>query len=148
MSSGADAARGGAAAGETLREEQAASAAAARASGTSRSMANLPQELRYTLCPGWRWVLDEGNLSPALAAGHFYGAVDARWATGLVTLSVVRHAQRCQVPLHSHEHLFLSLLLRGAYREWVEGREVVFRPMTVVFHPEHLQHRDEISAPD
>jgi AraC family transcriptional regulator len=92
--------------------------------------------------------LDEGNLAPALEAGHFYGAIDARWATGLVTLSVVRHAQVCRVPLHSHEHLFLSLLLRGAYREWVGGREVVFRPMTVVFHPEHLQHRDEISVPD
>jgi AraC family transcriptional regulator len=90
--------------------------------------------------------LDEGNV--VLPAGHFFGAIDDRWSTGLVTLSIVRHAQPCRVPLHGHQHLFLSLLLRGAYREWVGGREWVFRPMTVVFHPEHLQHADEISEPD
>lgn len=90
--------------------------------------------------------MDEGNV--VLPAGRFFGAIDDRWSTGLVTLSIVRHAQPCQVPLHGHQQLFLSLLLRGAYREWVAGREWVFRPMTVVFHPEHLQHADEISAPD
>lgn len=86
--------------------------------------------------------------APILRAGSFYGAVDARWSTRLVTLTVLRHAQPQRVPLHSHEHLFLSLLLRGAYREWVGGREWVFRPMTVVFHPENLEHHDEIAAPD
>lgn len=85
--------------------------------------------------------------APALPAGRFYGAIDHRWTTGLVTLSIVRHAQARDVPLHSHQHLFLSLLLRGAYREWVDECELVYRPMTLVFHPENLLHRDEISTP-
>jgi AraC family transcriptional regulator len=81
---------------------------------------------------------------PVLAPGQFYGAVEARWTSPLVTLSVVRHARPMQVPRHSHQHMFLSLLLTGAYREWVDGREIRYQPLTVVFHPEHLDHRDEI----
>ncbi len=86
--------------------------------------------------------------APVLATGRFYGAVDDSWRTQLVTLSIIRHAQARRVPTHSHEHIFLSLLLTGGYREWVDEREIVYRPLTVVFHPEHLEHRDEIEAPD
>jgi len=86
--------------------------------------------------------------APALRAGQFYGAVDARWSTGLVTLSVVTHAAPRQVPVHSHAHMFLSLLLQGGYQEWVGDRHLAYAPLTAVFHPENLEHRDEITAPD
>jgi AraC family transcriptional regulator len=83
-----------------------------------------------------------------LASGAFYGAVDERWQTELVKLSLVRHAAPRAVPVHAHADLFLSLLLRGGYREWVDGREIVYEPLTVVFHPERMTHRDEIQAAD
>jgi AraC family transcriptional regulator len=82
-----------------------------------------------------------------LPAGDFYGSVGARWSTGLVTLSVVEHPTVRQVPRHSHEHMFLALLLRGGYREWVGDQRFDYAPLTAVFHPEHLEHRDEITAP-
>lgn len=83
-----------------------------------------------------------------LPVGRFYGQVDHRWRTELVTLSLLRHAAPRRVPTHSHEHMFLSLLLHGRYREWVDEREIVYRPLTLVFHPERLEHRDEIETPD
>ncbi|HTE49273.1 MAG TPA: AraC family transcriptional regulator [Kofleriaceae bacterium] len=51
------------------------------------------------------------------------------------------------MPTHSHEHMFLSLLIEGGYREWVGGRRIDYGPLTAVFHPERLEHHDEILAP-
>jgi len=86
--------------------------------------------------------------APILPAGQFYGAVNDVWRTGLVTLTLLRHAVPRQVPQHGHQHMFLSLLLEGSYREWVEDRELAYRPLSLVFHPENLEHRDEIAAAD
>jgi AraC family transcriptional regulator len=82
-----------------------------------------------------------------LQPGQFYGAVDQRWRTGLVTLSLLNHAVVRQVPPHSHEHIFLSLLLQGGYREFVGEHCIDYGPLTLVFHPEHFDHRDEITVP-
>lgn len=85
--------------------------------------------------------------APALKPGQFYGAVAQRWRTELVTLTLLDHAQARRVPAHSHEHLFLSLLLQGGYREFVGHRCIEYSPLTVVFHPEHFDHHDEITVP-
>lgn len=86
--------------------------------------------------------------APALARGEFFGATDERWHSALVKLTVVRHAAARRVPMHRHVDMFLALLLRGGYREWVDGREIVYAPLTAVFHPERLAHCDEIQADD
>lgn len=83
-----------------------------------------------------------------LPTGRFYGHVDQRWQTELVTLSLLRHAEPRRVPTHSHERMFLSLLLHGGYREWIDEQVIVYGPLTLVFHPERLVHRDQIDAPD
>jgi AraC family transcriptional regulator len=83
---------------------------------------------------------------PALRPGTFYGETHGRWSTGLVTLSVVEHAAPRQVPCHSHQHIFLSLLVRGGYQEWIGDQRIDYAPLTAVFHPEHLEHRDQITA--
>jgi AraC family transcriptional regulator len=92
-------------------------------------------------------ALDRSCTNATLRPGQFYGAVGERWQTGLVTLSVVEHAAPRVVPTHRHAHMYLSLLLRGGYREWVGGHELAYAPMTAVFHPEALEHEDEITAP-
>lgn len=79
-----------------------------------------------------------------LSAGQFYGAVAERWQTPLVTLSVVRHDRAREVPLHSHAHMFVTVLLDGEYREWSADGEVAYGPLTAVFHPAGLAHRDAI----
>lgn len=86
--------------------------------------------------------------SPILEPGQFYGATDRSWKTGLVTLTVLRHADPREVPMHSHAHMYIALLLEGGYREWVGDQELVYQPLTAVFHPANHQHRDEITAPD
>jgi len=85
---------------------------------------------------------------PVLAPGQFYGTTDRTWKTDLVTLTVLRHATPRAVPLHSHAHMYLALLLEGGYREWVGDREIVYEPLGAVFHPSNLDHRDEITAAD
>jgi AraC family transcriptional regulator len=79
-----------------------------------------------------------------LAPGSFFGTVDRCWQTDLVKLSVVTHQSPRSVPVHSHEHLFFSLLLRGSYREFAGSQTFEYRPLTVVYHPEAFVHRDEI----
>jgi len=85
--------------------------------------------------------------APTLPGGQFFGAVEGGWQTELVKLSLIHHAHACKVPTHSHEHMFLTLLLRGRYCEWVDGQAIEYGPLTVVFHPEGCEHRDEIRTP-
>jgi AraC family transcriptional regulator len=82
-----------------------------------------------------------------LCPGEFYGAVEERWQTPLCTLSLVRHARARQVPSHRHAAMFLALLLEGGYREWAAGRCLDYGPLSAVFHPAELEHRDEILEP-
>jgi AraC family transcriptional regulator len=89
--------------------------------------------------------------SPILEPGQFYGSTDRGWKTGLVTLTLLRHAVPRIVPMHSHAHMYIALLLEGGYREWPgtdDQGELVYQPLTAVFHPAGHQHRDEITAPD
>lgn len=85
--------------------------------------------------------------APVLRPGSFYGDLDKVWHTELVKLSILRHERPRQVPQHSHELMYLSLLLEGGYREWVGERCIDYAPLTTVFHPEKFEHRDEITLP-
>ncbi len=84
---------------------------------------------------------------PSLVPGSFYGRVARQRKTSLLTLSVVSHAEARRVPTHGHEHAFVTLLLRGGYQEQIAGKQIVYQPMSVVFHPMGLVHSDEIHAP-
>jgi AraC family transcriptional regulator len=85
---------------------------------------------------------------PVLEVGQFYGGTEERWQTELVTLTVLRHARPRAVPHHSHQHSYFTLLLEGGYREMIGERELVYEPLTLVFHPEGYAHRDEITVAD
>src|SRR3569623_427022 len=88
------------------------------------------------------------NATSVLEVGQFYGATQERWQTELVTLSVLRHATPRVVPFHAHQHSYFTLLLEGGYRERIGERELVYEPMTLVFHPEGFAHLDEIRVAD
>ena len=88
------------------------------------------------------------NATSVLEVGQFYGATQERWQTELVTLSVLRHATPRVVPFHAHQHSYFTLLLEGGYRERIGERELVYEPMTLVFHPEGFAHLDEITVAD
>src|SRR5690349_3657364 len=84
--------------------------------------------------------------APVLKAGQFYGVSDEVWRTDLVTLTALSHATPRAVPMHSHAHMYIALLLEGGYREWVGDDEIVYQPLTAVFHPANHEHRDEITS--
>lgn len=89
--------------------------------------------------------------SRLLSPGELYGVTNRTWRTELATFTVLHHAHPRAVPAHAHAHMYLGLLLAGGYREWVADpreRALVYRPLTLVFHPRNFEHRDEIIAPD
>jgi AraC family transcriptional regulator len=45
-----------------------------------------------------------------------------------------------QVPSHEHEHPYITILLRGRYREPYPRGESYFVPFSAVFHPAHVRH--------
>lgn len=88
------------------------------------------------------------NLSMAtpLRPGQFFGEVASRWrGTGLILTELCHATRRC-LPGHGHEHAYFCLLLAGSYAEHVGRRSLAQRPMSVVFHPPGLDHRDEVGA--
>jgi AraC family transcriptional regulator len=45
-----------------------------------------------------------------------------------------------QVPSHEHEHPYITILLRGHYREPAQRGESYFVPFSTVFHPARVRH--------
>lgn len=62
----------------------------------------------------------------------------------MATVSVVRHSHGRAAPTHAHAHAFITLLLRGSYREHVGGEWIDYRPLTAVYHPSGLVHHEVI----
>jgi AraC family transcriptional regulator len=82
----------------------------------------------------------------SLAAGEFYGQVVRRTICCGATLSVVRHAQARELPLHSHELPYFCLLVEGRYSETYAGRTIAYEPFSVALHPAKYSHSDVIGA--
>lgn len=82
------------------------------------------------------------NLQP----GQFYGEIlRKRHGAGLI-LSELKHAQARKHPSHSHELAYFCLLLNGNYLEQLGRKRIVYKPLTIMFHPPGMTHHDEIGA--
>lgn len=81
-----------------------------------------------------------------LATGEFYGSVVRRAVCSGATLSVVRHPQARQLPLHSHEQPYFCLLLEGRYTETYGQRTLEYAPFSVALHPAKYSHSDVIAS--
>lgn len=96
----------------------------------------------------WKNTTSAGNADvhggTTLARGRFYGDVRQQWTSGLLTMSVVAHDRPRDVPEHEHACAYFTLLLRGSYREEAGGHEIVYAPLSAVYHPPGLVHRDSI----
>jgi AraC-like DNA-binding protein len=78
-----------------------------------------------------------------LGAGEFYGRTSSESIAGTV-LSIVAHDVERALPDHTHQLPFLCLLLEGRYEEEAAGAAVRYEPLTLVFHPARLAHRDRV----
>ncbi len=82
------------------------------------------------------------NLRP----GQFYGEIlRKRQASGLI-LSELKHEEPRKLPSHSHELAYFCLLLDGNYWEQTGRKRIIYKPLTVMFHPPGTTHIDEIGS--
>jgi AraC family transcriptional regulator len=82
------------------------------------------------------------NLQP----GQFYGEIlRKRQASGLI-LSELKHENPRKLPSHSHELAYFCLLLDGNYWEQLGRKRIIYKPLTVMFHPPGTTHIDEIGS--
>lgn len=57
-----------------------------------------------------------------------------------ITMAQLRLAKDCFVPVHHHESEQISIILEGALKFEVDGREVIARAGEVLVTPSHVPH--------
>jgi AraC family transcriptional regulator len=76
--------------------------------------------------------------------GKFYGRVlEARPWNGLA-LSETSYAPDLTIPLHSHSHSLICVVLNGEFTERYGNRQRTCQPSTLTFHPEDEVHSETI----
>jgi AraC family transcriptional regulator len=74
------------------------------------------------------------------------GHIDRQWVSDFVTVSVLRYTAAAVVRRHTHRYAFVTLLLRGSYRETLETGAVTYLPLSAVYHPDGIAHEDEVGG--
>lgn len=80
------------------------------------------------------------------ATGEFYGTIVRRHVSNGATLSIVRHANSRELPVHSHEQPYFCLLVEGKYAETYDGSTITYDPFSIALHPAAYSHADSISS--
>lgn len=83
-------------------------------------------------------------LNTRLRPGQFYGSVINKGNCSGLILSELKHRTAKKLPEHSHQLANFCLLIEGDYTEYYCRQVFEYRPMTIMFHPPELSHRDEI----
>jgi AraC family transcriptional regulator len=76
------------------------------------------------------------------AYGQVVGRLDVEGATVFETV----HNRPMQVPRHEHAYPYITILLRGRYREPSRRGDSYFVPFSAVFHPAHVRHSGIVDA--
>ena len=79
-----------------------------------------------------------------LRPGQFYGSVTRKRSCSGLILSELIHKTSRKLPEHSHQLANFCLLIEGDYAEYYGTQVFKYNPMTIMFHPPGLTHRDEI----
>jgi len=79
-----------------------------------------------------------------LAAGQFYGAVPEKRMVASSILTEIVHHDRFNLPEHSHELAYFTLVLGGSYIESFGRRTDEHAPMTLLWHRAGIFHKDRI----
>src|SRR5688572_25095967 len=83
-------------------------------------------------------------ISANLSAGQFYGSVPDKRSVGSSILSEIVHPNAVDVPEHSHELAYFTLVLGGAYTERFGPQVRDHDPMSVLWHRAGISHKDRI----
>jgi AraC family transcriptional regulator len=82
----------------------------------------------------------------SLESGCFYGQTQARSATPNLCFVLKRHDRGETTPLHSHEHPYLALVVRGAFRQFGRALEHACTPGTLALNTSGEEHHDRFEA--
>lgn len=81
-----------------------------------------------------------------LKRGQFYGTIVRRAVVTGATLSIVRHTQAKQLPVHAHDQPYFCLLVEGEYNETYADRTIAYSPFSIALHPAKFSHSDGIAS--
>jgi AraC family transcriptional regulator len=76
--------------------------------------------------------------------GQFFGNVAERWAADSIVVNRLVHDQPRALPSHAHEAGFVSMMLRGEYRETAGLTQFGYQPFSCIYHPPGMEHYDVI----
>jgi AraC family transcriptional regulator len=85
--------------------------------------------------------------TPLLPAGHFLGREVRAWRIGALTLSESEYEPDTRLAAHAHQRAYLSLVVKGGYRETYGARERHCLSSTVVVHPSGERHENRFLSP-
>ena len=83
-------------------------------------------------------------MSQSLNMGQFYGSIARHWAADAVVVNRLEHTEARALPSHAHQAGFVSLMVRGQYRETAGFLHFRYQPFSCVYHPPGMEHRDEV----
>lgn len=81
-----------------------------------------------------------GSSTSPRRIGWVYGQVVERLDIEGATAFETVYTRPMQVPSHEHDHPYITILLRGHYREPDRRGESYFVPFSAVFHPARVRH--------
>jgi AraC family transcriptional regulator len=79
-----------------------------------------------------------------LKHGEFFGERNRPLKVNGITLTQLVHRHRRELPVHTHESAYFSMLLGGSYREAVGAKTFEYRQRSVALHPANFTHHDFI----
>jgi AraC family transcriptional regulator len=89
----------------------------------------------------------DSNLKPGnLGAGEFYGTVPEKRVVRSSILSEVVHSDALDLPEHSHELAYFTLVLGGSYFERFGANATDHKPMSMIWHRAGISHKDRIGV--
>src|SRR6266849_6158303 len=81
-----------------------------------------------------------------LRHGEFFGREVAAERVGGFALSLTRYDRLSSIPWHAHEEMYVTFVLRGAYRERLRGGTRDCAPRSALVHPAGERHADEFTS--
>jgi AraC-like DNA-binding protein len=85
-----------------------------------------------------------GSSFQTLQPGHYYGQVLRKHVDAETILVDVKYNQARRLPLHSHQLASFHILIDGDCSETFGHSTATLKPLTTIFHPSGVMHRDEI----
>jgi AraC family transcriptional regulator len=83
-----------------------------------------------------------------LKAGMYCGAIGKSFENSNLKISTTRHPGKEYIGLHQHVNPYLSILIKGSYREYAGGQQYELSPGHIIFRPPYTEHAEQMLSQD